>query len=188
MTPKEENNESPLQHFIAAERHPQNTFRHSITGLMVQYYTVCERELWFMSRGLDIDRDAVNIRRGTHVDETSYRDNRDSFQINGSIQLDVLDSGDIMEVKVSSTLTEPARNQLLYYLWYLDEILDIQRDGILAFPTERKRERIELTPDNKHHIQTILTDIISILDDDTPPPLEKKPVCDACLYQDLCWM
>ncbi|WP_323677362.1 CRISPR-associated protein Cas4 [Halorubellus sp. PRR65] len=188
MTTTESPQNSALGSFIAAERHPHRSFRHTITGLMVQYYTVCERELWFMSRGIDIDRDSVNIRRGTHVDETSYRDKRDSFQLNGSIQIDVLDSGDIMEVKVSSSLTDPARNQLLYYLWYLDEILDIQRDGVLAFPTERKRERIELTSENKDHIQTILTDIIDILDDATPPPLEKKPVCDACLYQDLCWM
>lgn len=188
MSPTTATNDEALNEFINAERHPHESFRHTITGLMVQYYTVCERELWFMSRGVDIDRGAVNIRRGTHVDETSYRDKRDSFQINGSIQLDVLDSGEIMEVKVSSSLTEPARNQLLYYLWYLDEILDIQRDGVLAFPTERKRERVELTPDRKRRIETILTDIIEVLDDPSPPPLEKKPVCDACLYQDLCWM
>ena len=27
---------------------------------MVQYYHVCQRELWFASRGLDIDREAVS--------------------------------------------------------------------------------------------------------------------------------
>lgn len=178
----------PLKSFIEAERNPHQSFRHRITGLMVQYYTVCKRELWFMSRGLDIDRESVNIRRGTHTDENSYRDERDSFQINGIIQIDVLDSGDIMEVKVSSTLTKSPMNQLLYYLWYLDEILDVQRDGILAFPTERKRERITLDQGNRERIEDVVQGVIRVLDRETPPPLEKKPVCDACLYQDICWM
>jgi len=48
-----------------------------ITGLQVQYsHHVCKRELWFMDRGIDIDRETTNIQRGTHVDETSYSDAR----------------------------------------------------------------------------------------------------------------
>jgi len=37
-----------------------------------------------------------------------------------------------MEVKVSSALEKPARMQLLFYLWYLREIYDIQKDGVLC--------------------------------------------------------
>lgn len=177
-----------LDQYVAAERDPHIDPVHRITGLMVQYYAVCERELWFMSRGIDIDRGAANIRRGTHTDETSYRDKRQSFQVNDRIALDVLDSGDVMEVKVSSALEEPARLQLLYYLWYLDEILDIQRDGVLAYPRERKREQIELDAENRERIEEVLRGVIRVLDRETPPPLEKKPVCEACLYQDICWM
>lgn len=155
---------------------------------MVQYYEVCERELWFMSRGLDIDRDAANIRRGTHVDETSYRDLRESFQINGRIAIDVLDSGEVMEVKASSSLEEPARLQLLYYLWYLEEVLDIEKEGVLAYPTERERERVSLTDETRSRIEEVLRGVIEVVESETPPPLEKKPVCEACLYQDICWM
>ncbi|MCL9818361.1 CRISPR-associated protein Cas4 [Natronocalculus amylovorans] len=177
-----------LEAFVAAERHPYSEPTHRITGLMVQYYTVCERELWFMSRGIDIDRDSANIRRGTRVDETSYRDNRKSFQINGRIAIDVLDSGDIMEVKVSSKMGESARLQLLYYLWYLYRILDIEREGVLAYPRERTRERVSLTPENREHIEDVLRGVIEVLEQKTPPAIEKKPVCEACLYQDFCWM
>ncbi|WP_330631349.1 CRISPR-associated protein Cas4 [Halocatena halophila] len=177
-----------LEEFIKAERDPHTEPVQRITGLMVQYYEVCKRELWFMAQGIDIDRGAANIRRGTHVDETSYRDKRESFQVNGRIAIDVLDSGDIMEVKVSSKLEEPARLQLLYYLWYLDEILDIERDGVLAYPRERKREQVTLTSENRDRIEAVLRGILEVLSRNTPPALEKKPVCEACLYQDLCWM
>jgi CRISPR-associated exonuclease Cas4 len=177
-----------INEYIAAERAPHREPDVGITGLMVQYYHVCRRELWFMSRGIDIDRSAANIVRGTQTDESSYRDKRQSFQINDRIQIDVLDDGDIMEVKVSSSLEEPPRMQLLYYLWYLDRILDIERTGVLTFPQERKREKVTLTDDNAAAVEETIVGILDTVEQDSPPPFEKKPYCEACLYQDLCWM
>ncbi len=155
---------------------------------MVQYYHVCRRELWFMSRGIDIDREATNIQRGTHVDETSYASRRRSYQIDGRLQLDMLDSGEVMEVKVSSTLEKPARMQLLYYLWYLEEVLDVERDGVLAYPRERKRESVTLDDEARGQIEKTIRGIIETVEKDSPPALEKKPYCDSCLYQDICWV
>jgi CRISPR-associated exonuclease Cas4 len=159
-----------------------------ITGLMVQYYHVCKRELWFMSRGIDIDRETTNIQRGTHVDETSYQNSRRSFMIGNRIQLDVLESGDVMEVKVSSALEKPARMQLLFYLWFLREVYDIEKDGVLAFPTERKRESVQLDESATAEIEATIRGILRTVNRETPPELSKKSYCDSCLYQDICWM
>jgi CRISPR-associated exonuclease Cas4 len=177
-----------IDEYIAAERDPHREPEIRITGLMVQYYHVCRRELWFMSRGVDINREATNIQRGTHVDETSYEGRRHSYQINDRLQLDLLDSGDVMEVKVSSALEKPARMQLLYYLWYLKEVLDIERDGILSYPRERKREQVELDAKGYEEVEATIRGIIETVEQDSPPELKKKPYCDACLYQDLCWV
>jgi CRISPR-associated exonuclease Cas4 len=177
-----------IEEFIEREQSPHRDPLVRITGLMIQYYHVCKRELWFASRGLDIDREAANIRRGTHIDETSYRNKRRSFQINGRIALDILDSGEVMEVKASSSLETPARMQLLYYLWYLDRILDIERDGVLAYPAERKREDVTLTDENTAAIEETIRGIVTVVENDTPPALKKKPYCDSCLYQDICWL
>ena len=183
-----DNEDDRIEELIERERSPHRKPQVRITGLMVQYYHVCKRELWFMSRGIDIDRGAANIRRGTHIDETSYRDKRRSFQINGRIALDMLDSGEVMEVKASSSLEKPARMQLFYYLWYLDRILDIQRDGVLAYPAERKREEVSLTEDNATAVEETIRGIINVVESNTPPELDKKPYCDSCLYQDICWL
>ncbi len=177
-----------VQEYVDKERSMSHEPEVRITGLMVQYYHVCKRELWFMSRGIDIDRETVNIQRGTHVDETSYQDARQSFMIDNRIQLDVLESGDIMEVKVSSTLEKPARMQLLFYLWYLQEIHDIEKDGVLAYPTERTRESVTLDAEAIEAVEETIMGILEIVNREQPPPLEKKPYCDSCLYQDLCWM
>jgi CRISPR-associated exonuclease Cas4 len=182
------NGDDLIQEFIEREQSPHRDPLVRVTGLMVQYYHVCKRELWFSSRGIDIDRGAANIRRGTHIDETSYRDKRKSFQINGRIALDVLDSGEVMEVKASSALETPARMQLLYYLWYLDRILDVERDGVLAYPAERKREEVMLTDENTAAVEDTIRGIVAVVEADAPPALEKKPYCDACLYQDICWL
>jgi CRISPR-associated exonuclease Cas4 len=174
--------------YVRDERLPEREPSVRITGLMVQYYHVCKRELWFMSRGVDIDRETTNIQRGTHVDETSYQNSRSSFMIDNRIQLDVLDSGDVMEVKVSSTLEKPARMQLVFYLWYLREMHDVKKEGVLAYPTERKREQVSLTESMVEEIEETIDGILHILAREQPPELEKKPYCDSCLYQDLCWM
>jgi len=39
-----------------------NPFR--VTGVMMQYYYVCERELWFESRNVEIDRENASVARG----------------------------------------------------------------------------------------------------------------------------
>lgn len=177
-----------IEQYIQREQDPAQEPEVRITGLMIQYYHVCRRELWFMSHGIDIDRETTNIQRGTHVDETSYQDSRKSFMIDNRIQLDVLESGDIMEVKVSSTLEEPAKMQLIYYLWFLREVYGIDKDGVLAYPTERKRKQVQLDADNVKAIEETIQGVIETVNQDTPPELEKKPYCDSCLYQDICWM
>lgn len=178
----------PVAEYVKNERRPEREPEVRITGLMIQYYHVCKRELWFMSRGIDIDRETANIQRGTHVDETSYEDARSSFMIGNRIQLDVLDSGDVMEVKVSSALEEPARMQLLFYIWFLREIYDIDKDGVLAYPKERKRESVTLDESATEKVESTVAGILTVVEQDQPPELEKKPYCDSCLYQDICWM
>ncbi|SDJ32733.1 CRISPR-associated exonuclease, Cas4 family [Halovenus aranensis] len=178
----------PVAEYVRNERRPEGEPEIRITGLMVQYYHVCKRELWFMSRGIDIDRETTNIQRGTHVDETSYQNARSSFMIGNRIQLDVLDSGDVMEVKVSSALEKPAKMQLLFYLWFLREIYDVDKDGVLAYPKERKRKSVTLDESTTEKVESTVAGILDVVSKSQPPELDKKPYCDSCLYQDICWM
>jgi CRISPR-associated exonuclease Cas4 len=93
-----------------------------------------------------------------------------------------------MEVKVSSALEQPARMQLLFYLWYLREVHGVEKDGILAYPTERNREPVKLNTETTAQVEATVEGILETVAAETPPPLEKKSYCGSCLYQDLCWM
>ena len=158
-----------------------------VTGVMMQYYEVCRRELWFVSRHLEIDRETPSVVRGTHVDETAYEDKRRNVSIDGTIAIDVLEDGRVMEVKPSSALVEPARLQLLYYLWYLDRVVGVRRSGVLAHPTERKRESVELTEGNVEWVEAAIRGVYDVVTSESPPPAEEKPFCDSCAYHDFCW-
>jgi len=157
-----------------------------VTGVMMQYYYVCKRELWFASRHLEIDRENANVVRGTRVDETAYDDERRSISL-GMISIDLLQDGRVVEVKPSSTLEEPARMQLSYYLWYLDRIAGVSRSGVLAHPTERNREPVDLTSERAEKVEDAIRGIHEVVSQEAPPPAEEKPFCSSCAYHDLCW-
>jgi CRISPR-associated exonuclease Cas4 len=177
----------PVEKLLRSARDEAVAEEFHVTGVMMQYYHVCERELWFESRDIEIDRNNPTVVRGTHVDETAYGDKRRNLSIDGTIAPDLLDDGRIVEVKPSSTLVEPARMQLLYYLWYLDRVAGVEKEGVLAHPKERKRESVELTDEAVEQVEEAIRGIHEVVRQDSPPPAEEKPYCESCAYHDFCW-
>lgn len=158
-----------------------------VTGVMMQYYHVCERELWFESRDIEIDRENPNVVRGTNVDESAYTEKRRSVSVANTIVIDVLEDGRVVEVKPSSRLTEPAKMQLAYYLWFLEHVAGVEKSGVLAHPRERRREPVELTDELKQQVEDAIRGIYEVVHADEPPPAEEKPFCESCAYYDFCW-
>lgn len=179
--------EDPVEKLLRSERDEATTDEFRVTGVMMQYYEVCKRELWFASRHIEIDRENASVVRGTRVDDTAYDEKRRNVSINGTIAIDVLDDGRVMEVKPSSSLVEPAKLQLLYYLWYLDRIIGVEREGVLAHPTERRRESVELTTETRERVENAIRGIHDVVTEDSPPPATEKPFCESCAYHDFCW-
>lgn len=169
----------------ARDEAAHETFR--VTGVMMQYYVVCERELWFLEHDVEIDRGNAAIVRGTQVDETAYADKRRNVSIDGTIAIDVLEDGRVVEVKPSSTMSEPAKRQLQYYLWYLKHVVGVEKDGVLAHPTERNREQVLLNDDAESTVENAIRGIYDVVTADSPPPATEKPVCNSCAYHDFCW-
>ncbi len=66
--------DNPVSRLLATARGDAVDDPFRVTGVMMQYYYVCERELWFESRNVEIDRENASVARGTRVDESSYGD------------------------------------------------------------------------------------------------------------------
>lgn len=177
----------PVELLLKTARDEASVGEFRVTGVMMQYYEVCHRELWFLSRNVEIDRNNPAVVRGTNVDDQAFSEERRNVSIDGTIAVDLLQDGRIVEVKPSSALTEPAKLQLLYYLWYFDRILGVEKDGVLAHPTERNREPVTLTEENIHRVEEAIRGIYEVINEDSPPPAEQKPFCESCAYHDFCW-
>ena len=92
-----------------------------ITGVMVQYYKVCIRELWFYLNQVNMNYDNDDINIGKLLHENSYKRERKEIKID-NIVIDFVKFEDkltIFEVKKSSKLTIGALYQLYYYLYIL---------------------------------------------------------------------
>ncbi|WXG44479.1 MAG: CRISPR-associated protein Cas4 [Promethearchaeati archaeon SRVP18_Atabeyarchaeia-1] len=159
----------------------------NITGVMVQYYQACKRELWFFAHQINMNYDDENISIGRLIHEKSFSRERKNITL-GEVVFDfVRREGDIkiFEVKKSSRLREPARWQLYYYLWYTKK-LGRPLKGEIVYPREKKREELTLTPQIENEIQVILEEIPKIAQNPNPPKAETKRYCKRCSYYALC--
>lgn len=158
-----------------------------ITGVMVQYYIACKRELWFFANQINMNYNSDDISIGRHIHEKSY--SREKKNINlGDIAFDFVKTGDkdvIFEIKKSSKLEEPVRYQLYYYLWNSKK-MGKEMEGMLVYPKEKKRERLILTSEIEEEIEGIIKDIPQIVSKQNPPPVIIKPYCKRCTYYELC--
>ncbi len=160
-----------------------------ITGVMVQYYFTCKRELWFFSRGLNFDFENEDMLIGRLIHEESYE--RDWKEVLlGDAKLDVVRRRNgivVMEVKKSSKLEEPAKWQLKYYLHILRKA-GVEAEGLISYPREGRREKITWTEEDVRKLEETLEDIERVISLEAPPPAEKKPYCRRCAYRDFCWV
>lgn len=177
----------PVQKLIDTARGKPVIDPFRVTGVMVQYYFVCKRELWFESRDIEINRDNPDVAKGTSVDKTAYTEERRNIQLN-MISIDLLQDGRVIEVKPSSIMPDPSRKQLTYYLWYLKHVHGVNKDGVLAHPDERKREEIVLTEKRETEIEEAIRGIHELVHFSSPPDAEEKPFCESCAYFDFCWV
>lgn len=167
----------------------ENIVREEITGVMVQYFKACKRELWFFSHNINLNKFDENIKLGKQIHEESYSRKKKEISL-GSLSFDLIERSDelkVIEVKKSSKLKEPAKYQLYYYLWALNKI-GLEAKGEIAIPRENKRKKIELTQEKAKEIKNILERIQEIINKDKPPEKEKKPYCSECSYFDFCWV
>lgn len=158
-----------------------------ITGVMVQYYIACKRELWFFANQINMNYNSDDISIGRHIHEKSY--SREKKNINlGDIAFDFVKTGTkdvIFEIKKSSKLEEPVRYQLYYYLWNAKK-MGKDMEGMLVYPKEKKRERLILTSEIEDEMEKIIQDIPTIVSQQLPPPVIIKPYCKRCTYYELC--
>jgi len=126
---------------------------------------------------------------GKLISETTYE--RAKREINfENVKFDLIEKSGtkviVGEVKKSSSFIKSARVQLGYYLLKLKEA-GVEAHGELLIPRERKRLKVELTPQLESTIRTIIKELKDLIRLDTPPEPERKPYCKSCAYREFCF-
>lgn len=157
-------------------------------GIKVNYYYICQRKLWLFSKGISFERYNDRVSQGKTVHDNSYmREKNKEVEIDGNIKMDIVDKDYVREVKISSKMEKSDEMQLLYYLYYLNQ-LGIKRKGKINYVTERRIEELELTEDDKKKIEEALVKIKEIEELESPPKVINKPFCKKCSYYEFCYV
>ncbi|MDK2897162.1 MAG: CRISPR-associated exonuclease Cas4 [Candidatus Atribacteria bacterium] len=161
----------------------------NISGTLVQSYSICKRQLWLMAHQITPDQDNSYLEIGRFLDTESY--DRDKKKIHfENVVLDLIQTKEgnlvVGEIKKSSKAEESAKLQLAFYLYRLREN-GIISEGVLLFPKERKRVKVDLTSELEEKMKNVIEDIKGIIALPSAPSPQKIKFCTHCAYREFCW-
>ena len=161
-----------------------------ITGTLIWYALICEREVWLMAHEMEPDRDDARLAWGRFLGEVTYPRSRKREIALPGMKIDLVEREGprlvVGEVKASSRFVEAARMQVLFYLWRLRE-MGIEAEGELRFPEERRRERVVLDEESEARLRAVMARVERIMQQPLPPPARRIRYCRACAYREFCW-
>lgn len=157
-----------------------------LTGSIIGDYVYCKRKFYLISHGIMPDNDNEDVLIGRIIDEESYpREERDVLL--GKNLIDYIGKdGRIHEIKKSSRFWESHRIQLLFYLHTYKLMYGKEIEGILDYPTEKKKILIKLDEKAEREITDLLKEMERILKDDIKPDLSPMYKCRKCSFLAIC--
>ena len=121
-----------------------------ITGVMIYYYFVCKRKLWYFIHEINMESENENVMLGKLLDESSYQRDDKHINIDNVINIDFIkEHKELHEVKKSRSIEEAGIWQVKYYLYYLKQR---GADGFKAridYPLIKKNLVVELTQEDE---------------------------------------
>lgn len=160
-----------------------------ITGVMIYYYEVCKRKLWYFYNEIQMEQGNENVLIGKAIEEETYKRDKKHINIDNIINIDFIRSKGILhEVKKSKKIEEASILQVKYYLYFLKKRGVNNIKGKIDYPLLKQSIDVELLDDDIKDIEKILDDIKIIVKANNPPSLDKKKICKSCAYYDLCFI
>lgn len=159
-----------------------------ITGVMVYYYVVCKRKLWYFINQIDMEHTNENVEIGKIIDEEFYKRDEKHINIDNVINIDFIKSRNVLhEIKKSRKIEDAGIWQVKYYLYYLKQ-RGVELKAQIDYPMLKQTMQIELQEDDEEKISEMIKDIKKIMDMNIPPICEKSRICKSCAYYDLCYI
>lgn len=160
-----------------------------ITGLMVYYYFVCHRKLWYFMRGIRLEQTSELVQIGKIIDETTFAQEEKYIDIDGVINIDFIQHKKLLhEVKKSKAIEQASIWQVKYYLYYLEKRGVQGVTGVIHYPVLKDKVEIRLSIEDKQRLDTVVADILALYDCQSAPTCGRKKLCVSCAYRDFCFI
>ena len=135
-----------------------------ITGVMIYYYFVCKRKLWYFGHEIRMEAENEDVILGKILDESSYKKNDKHINIDNIINIDFIsEHKELHEVKKSKAVEEAGIWQVKYYLYYLwkRDVKEIK--GKVDYPLLKKSVIVELSDKDIEILEKITSEILEIV-------------------------
>ena len=158
-----------------------------ITGVMVYYYFVCMRKLWYFCHGINMESGNEDVLIGKILDDNSYMRDEKHISIDNTINIDFIKEHKVLhEIKKSRSIEEAGIWQVKYYLYYLEGQGIQGLKAQIDYPLLKQKLEIELTDEDRRRLKEVIEEIKKVKIMDTPPKFLNKRICKKCAYFDLC--
>ena len=169
------------------------------TGTHFNYYQVCKRKLWLFANGINMEHTSDTVYDGKLLHETSYpqrAERHEEMLISADYedvtligQIDYFDArtNTVHETKRSDKVEEAHTRQLKFYLWLLELNGVEDATGLLEYPKLRKTDEVFLTEEDREKLKKSVSQIKTLLESDTCPPVINAKICRSCSYFDFCY-
>lgn len=160
-----------------------------VTGLMIYYYFICHRKLWYFVNEIEMEQNSELVSIGKVLDETSYQREKKSILIDNQINIDFIQNGAVLhEVKKTKSIEEAGEWQIKYYMYYLEKRGVKEIEAKVDYPLLKQTKEIFLTQEDRETLKKAIQDIEKILESEKIPKKLNEKICKKCAYYDLCYI
>lgn len=149
-----------------------------ISGMMIYYYFVCKRKLWYYINQLNMEQNSELVAIGKILDENSYKREKKGILIDETINVDFIKNGAVLhEVKKTRSIEQAGLWQLKYYMYYLENKGIQNISAIIDYPLIKETKNVFLGDDDRKTLKKVINDIEKISKYDRPPEILNNSIC-----------
>ena len=161
----------------------------NITGVMIYYYFICERKLWYFINEINMEQNNELVSMGKILDETTYTREKKNIMIDNTINVDFIKDGAVLhEVKKTKAIEEAGIWQIKYNMYYLEKRGIQNIKAKIDFPLLRESKEITLEQNDREVLENVMKNIEELAKKEIPPTRTDSKICRKCAYYDLCYV
>lgn len=163
-----------------------------MNATLINLYHICHRELWLHHHGIRMEHTSDVVYEGRLIGENSYEERAQKnrqLELEGG-KIDFYDAREkiVYETKKSDKTEAAHVAQVQYYLYLLHQNGVEGARGIIEYPRQRKRTEVTFSPQQDQVlVESWITAIEDLLQQEDCPPVLKKPICKTCSYFEYCY-